>query len=92
MLQVFPLARHETKVIRTLIRDADDIGCHAVRGTTEPALMEALYAVPGLVFHHKSATGLRSRHPEVMAAARAGDLSIGGFTGESWTRLVSDRF
>jgi hypothetical protein len=92
VLQVFARPDHERTVLEALIRDLDDSDCLAVRGTTEPCLMEALYTVPGVIFHHKGATALRSRHPEVIAAARAGDLSIGGLTGESWTRFVSDRF
>lgn len=92
VLQVHALPRHERAVTTALIRDADETGCLAVRGTTEPALMEALYAVPGVLFHHKGATALRSSDPEVTAAVRAGDLAIGGLTGESWTRFVADRF
>lgn len=92
VLQVFATPRHEHTVISALLRDADATGCLAVRGSTEPALLEALYAVPGMLFHHKGATGLRASDPALHEAARAGDLSIGGLTGESWTRFVSDRF
>lgn len=92
LLQAFALPGRERDVLAAVIRDADDLGCLAVRGTTEPAWMQALYGVPGMLFHHKGATGLRATRPDVVEAVRAGDLSIGGLTGESWTRLVADRF
>ncbi len=92
VLQVFARPDRQRRVIEAMIRDAEEIGCVAVRGTTEPRSMEALYAIPGLLFHHKGATNLRARDPEVMAAVAAGEVTIGGLTGESWTRLVSDRF
>lgn len=92
VLQVFAQPGHERATLEAVIADAEALGCVAVRGSSEPALMEALYAVPGLIFHHKGATCLRSRHPEVMEAIRAGDVAVGGLTGEGWTRLISDRF
>ena len=92
VLQVFAMPGRERAVVSALIRDVDAMGCLAVRGTTDPDVMEALYAIPGILFHHKGATALRAADPEVTAAVRAGDLSIGGLTGESWTRFVSDRF
>ncbi|MDK9697134.1 MAG: hypothetical protein OEL76_12135 [Siculibacillus sp.] len=92
VLQVFAVPRRETAVVAALIRDADELGCLAVRGSAEPELIEALYTVPGILFHHKGATAARTADPDVMAALRAGDVSIGGLTGESWTRFVSDTF
>ena len=92
VLQIFAGPRDRRAVLAAVLHDADAMGCLAVRGTTEPETMEALYSIPGILFHHKGATALRAADPEVAAAARAGDLSIGGLTGESWTRFVSDRF
>lgn len=92
VLQVFARPDRQRRVIEAMIRDAEDLGCVAVRGTTEPRSMEALYAIPGILFHHKGATNLRARDPAIMAAVAAGDVAIGGLTGESWTRLISDRF
>jgi hypothetical protein len=92
VLQAFgPLAGRRA-LVRAILADAEAMGCVAVRGTTDPTLMEALYAVPGVLFHHKGATCVRARDPDVREALRAGDVAIGGLTGESWTRLVSDRF
>lgn len=92
VLQIFPATGRTRATLAALIADTEALGCLAVRGTTDPGFMDALYAVPGLLFHHKGATGLKSCDPEVTEAARVGDVALGGFAGESWTRLVSDRF
>ncbi len=92
VLQIFAAPANRRAVVAAILTDAERLGCVAVRGTTEPGIMDALYAVPGMLFHHKGATCARSRDPEAMDALRSGDAAIGGLTGESWTRLVADRF
>jgi hypothetical protein len=91
VLQIF--ARNETvdAVIATLLADAYAQGCVAVRGRTQPELLDSLLR-QRCVMLHRSSTVVHSRNSEVMEAIRSGDALMIGLAGESWTQLIGGIF
>jgi hypothetical protein len=92
VLQVLATPKTAEGVLSSAIAFAEEMGCHAVRGVSQTHTMFALYRAPGLLFRHNAAMMTRTRDPEVAAALASGDAFLGGFAGESWTRLISDAF
>lgn len=90
MLQTLTDARHGDAVLASMGRFADEIGCSAVRGRTQPVLMQALFRA-GCLMRHRSFTVVDTRDAALMQAIERG-ASLGGFFGETWTRIVSDTF
>lgn len=78
-------------VIDSLFAHAHAQGCVAVRGRTQPELLDALMRRRS-VFLHRSSTVMHTRDAEVLAAIRSGDALLVGLAAESWTRLIGDAF
>lgn len=91
VVQIIAVAGHEATVIDRLLKHADERGMAAMRGRTQPALLEAMLGRK-FAFVHASSTVVHSRRPEVIEAVTSGHVFLNGFAGEGWTRLIGDRF
>ena len=82
----------EAEAIGALHADLDRLGVAAVRGPCRPGLIEALYRQPGTIFRHNAHAVCLTPHADAREAVLRGDVHLGGLAGESWSRLISDRF
>ncbi|MES5044248.1 hypothetical protein ABVB72_03095 [Rhizobium nepotum] len=90
-LQIMAVPGQEQIVIDRLIRNAFDRGLVAIRGRTQPALLQAMIGRK-CMFLHASSTIVHSRDPDLVKAATDGTAFFNGLCGESWTRLIGDSF
>lgn len=92
VLDLPTLPGREAEAIAALIAALDRDGVAAVRGLVRPGLAEALYRVPGVIYRHNAHTVCLTPLAEARDAVARGDVHLGGLAGESWSRLISDRF
>lgn len=78
-------------VIDSMLADADRRGLTALRGRTMPVLLEAMMGGPFL-FLNASSSIVHARDPALAAPFLSGEAFFNGFAGESWSRLIGDRF
>ncbi len=90
-LQVLAAARQGEAVFASLLAFALELGCNAVRGQSQPALMDAVFRAR-CILRHACATVIDTDDPALMDALERGSAPFGGFFGETWMRLVSDDF
>lgn len=79
-------------VLESLAASAEAMGCIAVHGPANAAMMPDLCAYRGLLFFYGGGTMVRSRREEVLRAVREDKALIGGLAGDRWTRLGTDPF
>ncbi|MDN2567317.1 hypothetical protein N1F89_13895 [Aquibium sp. A9E412] len=91
VMQVMAAPGMEGAVLERLLADAHDGGLAAIRGRTQPALLDAMLDRK-FAFLHASSTVFHSARADLVAAATEGRAFLNGLSGESWTRLVGDRF
>jgi hypothetical protein len=91
VLQILALPEHTNAVFTNLLAHADAHGSVAVRGRTQPILLDALLRNRCVLFQ-RSSTTVYSSNTELMAAIRSGDALIVGLAGEGWTRLIGENF
>ncbi len=92
VLDLPTLPGREAEAISALHADLDRLGVAAVRGPCRPGLIEALYRQPGTIFRHNAHAVCLTPHADAREAVLRGDVHLGGLAGESWSRLISDRF
>ncbi len=90
-LQIVTTARDAQAVLDDLIAFAASQGCTAVRGRTQGPIIDAVFRA-GCLMRHRSATVYRTADADLRMALERGQIALGGFYGETWTRLVSDEF
>lgn len=90
LLQVMNAPRHGDAVLASMDRFADDTGCSAVRGRTQTALLPALFRA-GCLMRHRSFTVIDTKDSALMQSVEHRS-TLGGFFGETWLQIVSDRF
>ncbi len=90
-LQIMALPGQEQIVIDRLIRNAYDRGLVAIRGRTQPAILRATLGMK-CAFLHAASTIVHVRNPDLVRAATDGTAFFNGLCGESWTRLIGDKF
>lgn len=90
-VQIMAQPRQESIVIDCLIRNAYERGLVAIRGRTQPNLLQAMIGKK-CAFVHTSSTLVHSRNPDLLKAMTSGQLFLNGLAGEGWTRLIGDRF
>lgn len=78
-------------VIDSMLAHASECGMVALRGRTQPALLEAMLG-RRFMFLHASSSIVHSRDASLLEPFVAGKAFFNGFAGESWTRLIGDRF
>jgi hypothetical protein len=91
VLQILALPEAVNAVVADLIRHAEGEGCVAVRGRTQPHLLETLLRNRCAFFQHSSTT-VYSSDADLIGAIRSGDAFIIGLAGEGWTRLIGEKF
>lgn len=91
VLQVLALPGQEGAVVDCLIADASARGAAALRGRTQPALLEAMLG-RRIAFTHVASTVAHARDAEVARALRGGEAFLNGLAGEHWSRLIGGRF
>ncbi len=90
-LQIFSGREHADTVVNGLLTDVNRRGCAAVRGRSQPDLLDALLQSK-CIFGHTASLTMHSRNPELLAAIRAGDALVTGLAGESWAQLIRGQF
>jgi hypothetical protein len=91
VLQILALPEAVNAVVSNLIAHADQHGSVAVRGRTQPHLLDALLRNRCVLFQ-RSSTTVYSTNADLLAAIRSGDAFIIGLAGEAWTRLIGEKF
>ena len=91
VMQVMAAPGMERLVLERLLANAHARGLAAIRGRTQPALLDAMLDRK-FAFLHASSTVFHSSRPELADAATQGRAFLNGLSGESWTRLIGDRF
>lgn len=91
VVQIMALPDQAGTVIDRLLKHAWERGMVAMRGRSQPALLEAMMGRK-FAFVHASSTVMHSRQPALVEAFATGQAFFNGFAGEGWTRLIGDRF
>ena len=91
VVQIMAEQGMEAIVIDCLLRNAHERGLVAIRGRTQPALLQAMIGKK-CAFLHASSTVVHSRDPALLEAMTSGRVFLNGLAGEGWTRLIGDRF
>lgn len=91
VLQILSLPEAIGTVIDSLFAQAERQGCVAVRGRTQPSLLDPLLRRRCVMLHRASMV-VQTRDSEVLAAINSGDAMLTGFAGETWTRLIGGDF
>lgn len=91
VLQLLARPGQAGAVIDCLIGDAASRGAVGLRGRIQPALMEAMLG-RRIGFTHLVSTVVHSRDASLVEACRNGGIFYNGLAGESWTRLMGDKF
>lgn len=90
-VQIMAAPGQESIVIDCLLRDAHERGLVAIRGQTQPALLQAMIGKK-IAFLHASSTVVHTRDAALLEAMTGGRAFLNGLAGEGWTRLIGDRF
>ena len=78
-------------VIDSMLADAAERGLVALRGRSMPVLLEAMLG-RRCFFLHASSSIVHARDPTLLEPFVTGKAFFNGFAGESWSRLIGDRF
>jgi hypothetical protein len=87
VLQIMAEPGQTGAVVDALLADAYARGCAAVRGRTQPELIDALQ-LRHCFFVHRSSLTYASKDAEIVAAIKSGEALLTGLCGEAWTRLI----
>jgi hypothetical protein len=91
VVQVLAAPGQAGAVIDSMLAHAHERGMAALRGRTMPALLQAMLGRPFL-FLHASSSIVYARDAALVEPFLAGRAFFNGFAGESWSRLIGDRF
>lgn len=91
VLQILSRPEAVGAVVADLLGHAEQQGCVAVRGRTQPHLLDTLLKNRSLFFQ-RSSTTVHTGNADLLAAIRSGDAFIIGLAGEGWTRLIGEQF
>lgn len=91
LLQALCTPAHAGDLVDDLFTHADAAGCAGIRGGGHPWLAPELLARKTM-FYGRSFFVAHARDRALLQPVEAGRALISGLAGESWTRLVGDRF
>jgi hypothetical protein len=91
VLQAISAPNAEEDLVDDLFRHAYETGCSGVRGAAHPWLIPALMSRKTM-FYGRSFYVAQARDRSLLEPIRSGRALISGLAGESWTRLIGDRF
>lgn len=78
-------------VIDSMLVHASERGMVALRGRTMPAMLEAMLG-RRFIFLHSCSSIVHARDPALVEPFVTGKAFFNGLAGESWSRLIGDRF
>jgi len=91
VLQVVALPGQAGTVLDRLFLHAEELGAVAVRGRSQPFLLDAL--LTRNCFHvHRASSLVHARDESLIEPFLSGRAFFNGLAGDSWTRLVGDDF
>jgi hypothetical protein len=91
VLQVVALPGQAGTVLDRLFLHAEEMGAVAVRGRSQPFLLDAL--LTRNCFHvHRASSLVHARDESLIEPFLSGRAFFNGLAGDSWTRLVGDDF
>jgi hypothetical protein len=91
VLQVVALPGQAGTVLDRLFLHAEQSGAVAVRGRSQPHLLDAL--LTRNCFHvHRASSLVHARDPALLEPFLSGRAFFNGLAGDSWTRLVGEDF
>ncbi|MBL8907215.1 MAG: hypothetical protein JNM20_11110 [Rhizobiales bacterium] len=91
VLQVVALPGQAGAVLDRLFLHAEELGAVAVRGRSQPFLLDAL--LTRNCFHvHRASSLVHARDESLIEPFLSGRAFFNGLAGDSWTRLVGDDF
>lgn len=91
VVQIMAVPGQEGTVIDRLLKHAHERRMVAMRGRTQPALLDAMIGRK-FAFVHASSTVVHCRDLELLQPFYTGKAFVNGLAGEGWTRLIGDRF
>ncbi|WP_295810112.1 hypothetical protein [uncultured Nitratireductor sp.] len=91
VIQILAQPGHEGAIIDTMLADATDRGLTALRGRGQPGLVNAMLC-RRFAFLHASSSIVYAKDKTLVEPFLAGNAFFNGFAGESWSRLLGDRF
>jgi hypothetical protein len=91
VLQILSTREHAETVVRTMLWELYNRGCAAVRGRTQPDLLDGLLR-NGCMLKPGSWVLMHSADRELMSSIERGSAWITGLGGESWSRLIRGQF
>lgn len=91
VVQILAASQQVGTIIDHLFADAAARGAVAMRGRTDPLILEPLQARRCLMFH-TAASIIHSRHAGLISDFQAGQGWFNGLVGEGWMRLIGDDF
>ncbi|AUX79790.1 MULTISPECIES: hypothetical protein [Sinorhizobium] len=91
VLQLLAMPGQAGPVLDCLIDHAAARGAAALRGRTQPALLEAMMG-RRIGFVHAASTVVHSRDEELVDAFRHAQGFVNGLAGEHWSRLIGGSF
>lgn len=91
VVQMLAAPGYEETVLDAAVTHAAMKGASAVRGRTQPFLMEAMLG-KRIAFINSASSVLHCRDPHIRQAIQSGDGFLNGLAGEQWSRLIGGRF
>ncbi|WP_336068979.1 hypothetical protein [Nitratireductor rhodophyticola] len=91
VIQILSLPGQEGAVIDAMLADATERGLVALRGRGQPPLINAMLG-RRFAFVHASSSIVHAKDRTLLEPFITGQAFFNGFAGESWTRLLGDRF
>lgn len=91
VVQILAAPGQTGAVIDSMVNHAAESGIVALRGRTQPTLLDAMLG-RRFAFVHASSSIVHARDPALIEPFRRGNAFFNGFAGESWSRLIGDRF
>ncbi|RWX76883.1 hypothetical protein EPK99_14525 [Neorhizobium lilium] len=91
LLQALSVPNAIVQMTDDLFAHAYEIGCSGIRGAAHPWLIPALMSRK-TIFYGRSFYVAHAREESLMEPIKSGQALISGLAGESWTRLMGDRF
>ena len=67
-------------------------GCIAAHGPLKTSLLPHAYAARGVFFYYAGGSLFYSNREDIRRAVESGGALLGGFAGDRWTELASDKF
>ncbi|WP_367717904.1 hypothetical protein AB2N04_06975 [Nitratireductor sp. GISD-1A_MAKvit] len=91
VVQILSVPGHEGAVIDAMLAEATERKMAALRGRSQPGLLNAMLG-RRFAFVHAASSIVYARDKTILEPFVTGNAFFNGFAGESWTRLLGDRF